>query len=225
MLTFKRSLVPIYIALLIALCLPQRSMAQGPVTVTDAREMYPLGLHLEILEDSTGQLTLGDVSSPAADTRFALSRAEVPNFGYTDSAYWARIRVRHDRVAPSDWWLELDRQKMSSIDLYIQTKGQAGFEARHSGDTVPFAMRETAYTALPSFVFKLTLASHTDYALYLRFHSDEAMYLPLSLLSPVAMAQRNQSEQLGLGFFVGLLLIMIGYNLFLWLSVREVTHR
>lgn len=146
MLTLKRSLVPIYIVLLIALCLPQRSMAKGPVIVTDAREVYPLGLHLEILEDPAGQLTLADVTAPAAGTRFALSRAEVPNFGYTDSAYWARVRIRHNRGAPSEWWLELDRQKMTSIDLYIQTEGQAGFEARHSGDTLLFAMRETAYT-------------------------------------------------------------------------------
>ncbi len=224
MLTLKRSRGPIYIALLIALCLPQRSMAQGPVTVTDAREVYPLGLHLEILEDPTGQLVLADVTAPAADTRFALSRAQVPNFGYTDSIYWARVRIRHDRGVPSDWWLELDRQRMTSVDLYILTEGQAGFEARHSGDMVPFAMRETAYTALPSFVFRLTFDPHMDYTLYLRFQNDEGMYLPLSLLSPGAMARRNRSEQLGLGFFVGLLLIMIGYNLFLWLSVREVTH-
>ena len=46
----------------------------GPVVLTDGTSKYALGLHLEILEDSGGQLTIEQVTSPAYDARFAPTR-------------------------------------------------------------------------------------------------------------------------------------------------------
>ena len=51
------------------------ALAQGsdppppaPIILTDERWEYPLGLHLEILEDPSSELTIEDVTSPEIDS-------------------------------------------------------------------------------------------------------------------------------------------------------------
>lgn len=50
-----------------------------PRVLTDEQDKYTLGLHLEILEDPGGELTIEEVSSPLFDAQFVPSRVEVPN--------------------------------------------------------------------------------------------------------------------------------------------------
>ncbi len=59
------------LTLMVTLCLCGTALAQSgdlptpePVILTDEQEEYPLGLHLEILEDPGGELSIAEVSSP-----------------------------------------------------------------------------------------------------------------------------------------------------------------
>ena len=75
---------------------PGQPDGAGTVTLTDEQDETPLGLHLEILEDPSGDLSIKDVTSPELDGRFLPSDTAVPSYGFTDSAYWVRFRVRND---------------------------------------------------------------------------------------------------------------------------------
>jgi hypothetical protein len=79
----------------------------SPVVLTDEQDGYPLGLHLEILKDPDGQLTIEQVASPEYDERFVPNHEKTPNLGYTDSAYWVRFRARNETAETHDWrhWL------------------------------------------------------------------------------------------------------------------------
>src|SRR5512139_3529987 len=70
--------------------------ASGPVLLTDEQDAYPLGMHLEILEDPGGTLTIEDVSSPSYDSKFVPNQTQVPVFGFTDSTYWVRINLQNE---------------------------------------------------------------------------------------------------------------------------------
>ncbi len=95
----------------------------GPVIIRDGVEKYPLGLHLEILEDPGGELTIEDVASPEFDSRFAPSQVEVPNYGFTNSAYWVRLRLRNESPESERWLLELAHANMHFVDLYSPLPG------------------------------------------------------------------------------------------------------
>ncbi len=71
--------------------------------LTDAQTQYPLGLHLEYLEDPTGGLTIDQVTSKDYDTQFIPSATEVPVIGFAGSAYW--VRVRNEGHRQTDWRL------------------------------------------------------------------------------------------------------------------------
>ncbi len=64
-----------------------------PLTLTDEQGQYSLGLHLEILEDpERGSDHRSGLLPGIMILQFIPSQVEVPNYGYTDSAYWVRVR-------------------------------------------------------------------------------------------------------------------------------------
>ncbi len=50
--------------------------ALKPVILTAKQDEYPVGLHLEILEDLDKTWTIADVSAPELSYQFVLSQAE-----------------------------------------------------------------------------------------------------------------------------------------------------
>ena len=70
---------PVIIVTLAALVLPLTVLAQSdgtprpaPVVLTGSQGEYPLGLHLELLEDPIGELTIEEVVSPEYDDQKSL---------------------------------------------------------------------------------------------------------------------------------------------------------
>ncbi len=61
------------------------------VVLNDNVQKYPLGLHLEIFEDKTRELTIEDV----VERDFTPSKKKQPNLGVKTSAIWVRFRVKN----------------------------------------------------------------------------------------------------------------------------------
>jgi methyl-accepting chemotaxis protein len=202
--------------------------AQNPVILTDQQGQYPLGLHLEILEDPQKQWTIEEVNSAEFAGRFKPSQDAAPNFGFTNSAYWIRLQVKNEAAATSGWLLEYENPTMNVLDLYLapadcqplrmNVTGACSVVFKHAGDNLPFAAREIPYRY---FVFRLPLKPQTTYTLYLHFENADVMTFPLTLWSSEAFIQKLPGEHVGIGMFYGALLIMAGYNLFLFLTLRD----
>ncbi len=86
---------------------------------------------------------------------------------------------------------------------------------------MPFNTRDVPYR---TFVFQLPLAPANETTIYLRFESQADMTLPLTLWSLDAFARASEAESLKLGIFYGILIIMVFYNLFLMLSLRDKSY-
>lgn len=193
-----------------------------PIILTDEQEEYPLGLHLEILEDPEGQLTIEQISSSAYDQQFVPNQVKVPNLGLSNSYYWVRFRVKNDAQQPKQWYLEMAHPSMRHISFYRPRSEGAGFWSLHTGFSWPFHTREIAYKNV---VFKLSLPPQIEQTFYLRFDSaGDAMILPLTIWSFKAFFQKTQIEQFLAGLFLGTLLIMIGYNTFLFLFLKDKSY-
>ncbi len=189
-----------------------------PVILTDGQSRYPLGRYLEILEDPEKSWTIADVTSPEMARQFVPSQEAVPNFGFTDSAYWARLRVKNETSATQEWRLEQGLANTHYLDLYWPRADGLGYELKRSGVLVPFAERDFP-NRTP--VFRLSIPPDAEQTLYLRLESGASMLLDLTLWVETAFIQKNQLQLLGLGFYFGVMLIMLGYHLFLWFSLRD----
>ena len=192
-----------------------------PVILTDEQDSYPLGLHLEILEDPSGELTIEDVASPEYSARFAPSETDVPNFGFTDSAYWVRFQLDNQTQQADEWLLEIGFANTQYVDLYSPSPNGEGYSVKKTGALRHVSTRDILF---PRIVFDLTLPAQSQQTHYLRFQSGASMTLPLTLWSAEAFLAASQPMLLQDGIFFGIMLGLLAYNLFLLFTLRELSY-
>ena len=188
------------------------------VTISDSSGEYPLGRYLEILEDTGGELTIRDVTSPELSNRFIKSKWETPNYGYTDSVFWVRfgIRIVNSR---RDWLLVVDYPLTDRIEFYIPA--ESGFTVKKAGDLYPFHEREFKHQ---NFIFMLPSNLPAESVLYLRFESKGTLQMPLSIWSPMDFMEKDHVKRLLFGIYFGIIIALFLYNLFLFFSLRDLNY-
>ena len=220
------------ILLTLSACAPVQSgipsMAQsgslssaGPVVLTDEQGEYPLGLHMDILEDPGRQLTIEEVSSPAFDAQFLPSQIETPVYGFTDSVYWVRLRLDNENPKTREWWLQVDFANIHFVDLYSPGPDGEGFDIKQSGVLRPASNRDLLY---PDVVFSLVIPTHRLQTYYVRFQTETSMTLGLTLWTNEAFWIRAQWEQTLYWLLIGGLIALLVFDLFLLWSLREINY-
>lgn len=152
--------------------------------LTDSRGEYPLSRYLEFLEDKEKKWSIQDVTSPKLAVNFVKSKQEIPNFGYTNSAYWVRFNLKNDS-AGKEWLLELGYPLLDRIELYISSEGlndrdTIEYIVKKAGDILPFKERELKHQ---NFLFYLSVGSEREQTLYLRIESEGSLQVPLTIWS------------------------------------------
>ena len=198
--------------------LAQDDRRPPPVILTDEQAEYPLGAHLEYLADPTGQLTIAEVSAPEYDARF--TPADTTSLGMTSAVGWLRFRANNQATFSTPWVLEIAYPFHTWVTLYLPKPNAAGFTAKTTGNRAPFSSRDIPDT---NFVFELPLPPQTEQTVYVRIQS-EPMIFSLKIWSLKAFTAATQTEYLWLGLFFGSLLIMLVYNLFIFVSLRERSY-
>jgi HPt (histidine-containing phosphotransfer) domain-containing protein len=179
----------------------------------------PLGRHLEILADPTGQLGITDILEKDAAQAFRPSTEGVPNFGLRRGPQWVKFTIQNPLSHELTILLENKFTLADSLELYYQTPA-GDWIMKGAGDQKPFIERDI-YTRQG--VFRLTLApgSHHFYA---RTFADGAHQLPLHIWTQDEFFAHNAREYGWIGILVGFHLVICLYNLFLYFSLRDRTY-
>jgi len=191
--------------------------ASSPVVLHNNTESASLSGHLDILEDKTGKLTITDVSSPATAKLFRPDRRAVPNFGMKTSVYWVRFTIGNDAAAEKRWLLELDFPHMDYLDLYVPS-AWGGFDLMQAGDMRLMSIRKFRHRN-PVFPVFIDGPAGTTY--YLRIDAGGRTIVPLTLWSPEAFSRMDNRRGLIDGCYFGAMMVMIAYNFFIFLSLRD----
>ncbi|MFA6283702.1 MAG: 7TM diverse intracellular signaling domain-containing protein [Desulfurivibrionaceae bacterium] len=191
-----------------------------PVVIAPEQGSYPLAKHLEILEDPSTHLTITDVVSPHNEARFRPSTADTPGFGFTTSAVWARFTVKNSLPHSVEYFLEAKYPLLDHLDLYTPA-GTGGFTVLKAGDSLPFKQRLVQHK---NNIFPVRIAAGEQKTLYLRCETTSSLNLPLTLQSPACLAGEIGLEQTLLGIYYGILLVMMIYNFFIYLGLKDSTY-
>jgi PAS domain S-box-containing protein len=190
------------------------------VTLSDPQDEYSLIPNLEILRDPTQELTIQDITSPSFADQFTPNLQKITNLGITKDAVWVRWRVRND-TATNEWRLALNEARLGLVTLYTPSADPPGYIEKTVGRDLPFTARDVAHR---NFVFRLDLPPGAEQTFYMRLKSDSPLIIPLSILTVETLAQKDQQALLFLGLIYGAMLIMAGYNLFLYFSLRDKNY-
>ncbi|MCS7005648.1 MAG: SpoIIE family protein phosphatase [Cytophagales bacterium] len=177
-----------------------------------------IGKWLDILADTSAALSFEEVSSAPFSNRFTLNVKENPNFGYRPYPYWVRFSFRSNEE--KTMWLEFSYPITDHIEVYI-TDERENTTRFTAGDCLPFHYRPIEHQ---NFIFPFHIKANQLYTCYLKIQTEGTVVVPLTLWKPSAFLQNAIYYQMGQGIYVGIIVAMIFYNLFLFFSLRDITY-
>ncbi|UCJ16617.1 response regulator [Pseudomonas sp. MM211] len=216
-----------FLIILLAVC-PVLASAARLAVFDESTRALPLGQMMSVFEDVRGDKSIDDVTSSALQGSFRDHDKSVLNAGYSRSAFWLRIDLHY---LPQDasvsarhhqhWLLELAYPPLDRLELYeVGADGRFHLTQR-TGDSLPFSSREIRQN---NYLFPLDFKPDQVRRVYLRIESQGSIQAPLTLWSPTAYLEEQPARIYMLGIIYGVLLVMLIYNLFIFISVRDTSY-
>jgi len=194
------------------------SAAPAPIFLSEfSPDRIDISARLEYLVDDERPMTVEDALS--TPRRWAPVPGESANFGFAEKAYWFRVSLDNTTSRPLSRYLELPRPFLDDVRLFHFAQGQL-VRTYLLGDELPYAQREILHQ---NFVMPLELKPGRN-DLLLRIASAGTIEAPLRLWQPTAFFEAAAAELLMDGAVFGVLMVMVIYNLFVFLTTRDVNY-
>lgn len=139
-----------------------------------------------------------------------------PNFSYDDREYWFRFRLSADSEVAQTYIIDVAYPLLDEIELF-EVKNNQIVNQYLSGDILPFSSRPVLHQ---NFIFPLNLNQNAS-DFYLRVKTSSTLQVPLTIWPAKNFWQTDKSNTYMDGLFFGGILIMILYNFFIYLSVKD----
>jgi len=180
--------------------------------------------HASFNEESSYFVT----NQPHADIQAALSyKGEwsappkgSPNFGHSANSYWLRATVSNHSGIDHNLLLAVKYPLIDTINVYQVESGKV-IQQFEMGDSKPFIERPLKNR---NFVAEMLFEDNKDYQIYFFLSTNSSSQLPASLWSKDTFYQAELDSTLGLGIYFGFIIIMVMYNLFIYLSTRDISY-
>lgn len=202
-----------------AFCVHAKSHAGTPVLLNPAVQQYEITQHIEYVEDRNRLLGITDFIQQTARFDWQSPKG-VPNFGYTRSAYWFHVQLDQLNRVENRLLLEVAYPLLDSIDVFYLVNGRV-LSSYQTGDIYSFRGRPIDHRY---FVFPIPKSSANRMEIYLRVETEGTLELPIKLWQEPAFWKKEQPVLIVKGAYYGIIMIMVIYNLFIYMSVRESSY-
>lgn len=198
----------------------------------EGAEYYEVGPHLEILEDAEGQWGIDDISKPAFNEVFTPIHSSSVNRGVSSSTYWVRFSLsqQKNRISAQSrkipWLLDIGWPFFELVDGYMVTEASS-----HLPPTIEpvlfydfFRPIDGPHSKNQGLLARLPKISAAEQSIYLRLRPNGVLFF-----NPVVCTVKNYLETSALrmlcfGLYLGLLLALLLYNLFLYFCLRDRSY-
>jgi class 3 adenylate cyclase len=208
--------------LLITFLFANSLLAIEPVVLTKDTKEIPLGLHLDILEDKEGKLTLDDIRKPEMEKFWVKSKTQVPSFGFSDSAYWFRFELKSSLAESKSWFLEIAFPPIDYLDFYLMEEN-GKYTLTQTGDRRPFDTRQYNNK---NYLFNIPIEANKSRVVYIKSWSHDGLHvsIPMVLYDKDFYIEKSSQVDTLMGIFIGILLVMFFYNLFIYISIKDISY-
>lgn len=199
--------------ILILLLLVMSSFAySNSVFLVNDEDNYHLAHQVDFLLDDSQEMDLEAVQS--AENWQSVTR-NIVNFGFNSAALWLRFELQAQQS--NEYILHIPYPILDYLDNYSFVDAMP-LEAVRTGDARIFDSRVVDHV---DFVFPYTLAENQILTVYLRIDSQGTLDVPLRFLSKENFLNNNNDQIYFRGFVMGILWLMLFYNLFIFLSIKD----
>ncbi len=140
------------------------------------------------------------------------------NLGYSNATLWLKLQVVNNS-ADSILFFQIDKTDLRDIKFYFPKNNQWVFFK--SGTN--YAFNERAYPHQTS-VFKLPIKPGAEKTVYLSFRSNHQLLIPLYIGNEKGISKKLYRFDLILSFYLGIVSVMLLYNLFIYFTVHDRSY-
>lgn len=203
----------------VLLCfLPWLNTAYGVMLDSKSTQQVVGAGILSIYLDPDDKADIADVIQQR-DRVFTPSESDVVNLGHDDSSIWATFDLSLESgsgIREATWYLEIGYPLLKRVSVYLVKDGEVVQETE-IGYAYPMLQRD-----LPGrfFVQPLFLQAGNDYQVYVNvMRKGGSIQLPFKLYSTRSFLINQLDSNYIFGIFFGIMLAMIAYNCYLYLSI------
>jgi len=191
----------------------------GDLLVLDDSSQIELTSQSYTIDDPGGLLTLLDIQKKAvSDWRYV---GESMGGVINDDPVWVRYQFAVEpRVLRTTRKLRMRSSSIFELDYFFFTDGELQKSGKVSTLT-GFYSRDYPHR---DFVFPVTLKPDSVVSLYFRAKQTQAPRFELGIYTEEGFSAREEGELFFMGGYAGILSGMILYNLFLFLSIRQMSY-
>jgi hypothetical protein len=138
------------------------------------------------------------------------------NFGTNTSTIWIKFKLLSNLKNNKDWILFFDNPMIDSIYLY---QSKTFSEYKIIGDLVPFYTREVKNQKI---AIPITIVENDTISYFLKIKDFGSTVFSLQISTKDKFYKDDSSFNLVSGIFIGIILAMIVYNLFIFITLKDI---
>ena len=200
---------------LLTLTFSFQSQANETIVFSDPTELLSTGSSIFVFEDKTNSLSFKEaISKP-----FTPTNQKVINLGISKSTFWLKLNI-HNISHEKDLILKLGAPLIDEIEFFYPNSLNV-YDSIITGEGQPFTSRKYQD---PNFLFDLSIPNNEKKIYYLKISSAEDIVLPMTIGTKDATFEQLKKIDIFSGIYIGIMLVMILYNLFIYFSVKDKSY-
>lgn len=202
------------LSLLVSLVLINLCQASSkPLLVSDIDGYLGQSLEYYVSEDNIQNVSELNLAE------FTQSDLEVPNFGISEASVWMRLQIQNDTDEKS-YVLLLNQPTLSEIELY-QGYGQKYSHILSGGIS---DLAGNWYDSNTNFRYHFSLLNGETTEFLIKVESGDQMQIPIQIFSETEYLKKQTNDSTFFGVYAGIILVMLLYNIFVFVSTRDLSY-
>lgn len=196
------------------ICFTIKAQENNAITYLNDSKILRIGPKLEVYEDSTNTMTINQVNNL---NTFKNYHKTIPNFGLSQSTFWAKFNIKNK----SDFQyfiLEFNKVAIQELKLYHKLNNTSNRFTEQA-----LNLNKKKYSGR-MFLFDFKIKKNTSRTIYIKFKSSWSVTFPVKIGSKEQMLHKLFDEELINGLYIGVFLIMVFYNLFIYFFTKDKSY-
>jgi len=168
-----------------------------------------------------------ELASPSANTTFEALEAsakrrldaDVPTLSNSSAWTWVEVNLTHLDMPGA--WLEVSSAMVDSMVVFASCQGQVLYRMEAHGSGRRWSRAEGVLQGSNYPKFPLPSESCEDLKMYVGVQAGKQLLLPVRVASSSELRAFSLARDLFYAFYVGIMAVMLLYNLVLYFTVRD----
>jgi two-component system, NtrC family, sensor kinase len=171
---------------------------------------------VDFLKDSIGNLEINGVMKSNA---FQQIPSDIPNFGISHAPYWFKLNI-NNQTNSTRFLLQISQAGLDEVEFY-QSDSSGNLTVLKTGEDYVFDSR-TYFD--PNYIFRVHLPTGKTSSVFIRVKARDNVQVPMLIGLPETIFQTNKQKDTIVGIYIGIMLVMLFYNFFIYFTVRDRSY-